>query len=112
MGIFFSKKRIKGKSNNENYTMLLEDYNGINMKEFGLDGSNLNINNSNNKSEYNDNIIQILKNINERINTLDCNLNDKIDYKQKIINNKIYTINEQINFHSDLQLLIKMIKYY
>lgn len=105
MGNFFIKRKFK--NNNSGNVHLLDDFDcSVNDLTYVQYSTNNNF--DLNEIYKNQNDLKIMfSNIQNKISKLEVVLDQKIDNLNKVNNNKIYTINEQINLiHKDLESLV------
>ena len=105
MGNFFIKRKFK--NNNSGNVHLLDDFDcSVNDLTYVQYSTNNNF--DFNEIYKNQNDLKIMfSNIQNKISKLEVVLDQKIDNLNKVNNNKIYTINEQINLiHKDLESLV------
>tara|TARA_B100000242_G_C42988416_1_gene458779 strand:+ start:166 stop:657 length:492 start_codon:yes stop_codon:yes gene_type:complete len=105
MGNFFIKSKFK--NNNSGNVHLLDDFDcSVNDLTYVQYSTNNNF--DFNEIYKNQNDLKIMfSNIQNKISKLEVVLDQKIDNLNKVNNNKIYTINEQINLiHKDLESLV------
>lgn len=104
MGNFLIKKK---KINNQGYVNLLQDFDSsvpdVNLVHF----TSNELNNNEDFKTFKRDIVIWMSNIQNKISKLDAVIDQKVNDSKKMNNNKIYTINEQINLiQQDLKSLI------